>query len=85
MPEEPRIARPLPPMPTPEQLGIALAKPVDWSQLRVRLDRVGASGFQLTSESGGWRFTCHLTNGRTVEGRADNDVEAVLNALRQVE
>lgn len=84
--DEPRIERrPLPPMPTPEQLGVSMPKPVTMIDLRVRLDRVGASGFQLASQADGWRFACRLPNGRTVEAIGASDTDAVLRALMQVE
>jgi hypothetical protein len=83
-PDEPRTVKPLPPMPTPEQLGVPVPKPVDWNDLRVRLDRIGASGFQLTQQTDGWRFTCRLPNGRQLEARGTSDADAVLNALGQV-
>jgi hypothetical protein len=70
-------------MPTPEQLGIAPPKPVDWNDLRVRLDRIGASSFQLTQHPDGWHFTCRLPNGRQLESRGTSDADAVQNALRQ--
>jgi len=85
MPEESRAARPLPPMPTPEQLGVSVPKPADWAGLRVRLDRLHASQFDLTKQADGWRFTCRLPNGRMLEGRGTTDAEAVQQALLQVE
>jgi hypothetical protein len=81
-PEEPKV-KPLPPMPTPEQLGVCLPKPTDWSELRVRLDRVGASQFQLTQQGGDWRFTCQLPGGRKVEGHGSTDADAVMTALQK--
>ena len=84
--DEPRIERrPLPPMPTPEQLGVGMPKPVTMIDLRVRLDRLGASGFQLAQQPDGWRFACRLPNGRTVEALGQCEVEAVQRALLQVE
>lgn len=70
-------------MPTPEQLGIEVPKPVSWSDLRVKLDRLGASGFQLKQHADGWRFSCQLPGGRTLEGRGNTDADAVIQALRQ--
>jgi hypothetical protein len=81
--DEPRTIKPLPQMPTPEQLGIEIPKPLNWSDLRIKLDRLGASGFQLMRHSDGWRFACQLPGGRTLEGRGATDVEAVIQALRQ--
>jgi hypothetical protein len=81
-PEEPKV-KPLPPMPTPEQLGVSLPKPTDWSELRVRLDRLGASHFQLTKQGDGWRFTCQLPSGRTLEGAGSTDADAVLAAIQK--
>lgn len=72
-------------MPTPEQLGIAVAKPVSMIELRVRLDRLGASGFQLVPQADGWRFSCRLPSGRPVEAIGSTETDAVLRALMQVE
>jgi hypothetical protein len=83
--DEPPAAKPLPPMPTPEQLGIEVPKAMNWSDLRIKLDRLGASGFQLMQHSDGWRFSCGLPGGRTLEGRGNTDADAVMQALRQVE
>jgi hypothetical protein len=84
-PDESHSIKPLPPMPTPEQLGIVPPKPVDWNDLRVRLDRIGASSFQLTQHPDGWHFTCRLPNGRQLESRGTSDADAVQNALRQTQ
>lgn len=72
-------------MPTPEQLGVSMPKPVTMIDLRVRLDRLNASGFQLAPQADGWRFACQLPNGRTVEAIGACEVEAVQRALLQVE
>ncbi len=72
-------------MPAPEALGVAV--PASWTELRVRLDRIGATGFALELQpDGGYRFRCEIpaTNGRrTVEGRAGTEAEAVRQALEQ--
>jgi hypothetical protein len=75
-------------MPTPEALGVAMpAAPPNWTDLRVRLDRVGATDFALEPlPEGGYRFRCRMpaANGsRTVEGRAATEAEAVRRALEQ--
>jgi hypothetical protein len=82
-PDEPKV-KPLPPMPTPEQLGVSLPKPTDWAELRVRLDRVGASQFQLTQQGGEWRFTCQLPGGRILDGQGSTEADAVLAALQKL-
>jgi hypothetical protein len=81
-PDESRT-KSLPPMPTPEQLGVSVPKPADWNDLRVRLDRIGASGFQLTPQADGWRFTCRLPDGRQLDTRGATDADAVQRALAQ--
>jgi hypothetical protein len=73
-------------MPAPEALGVPVpAAPPDWTTLRVRLDRIGATGFALDSlPEGGYRFRCQVptTNGpRPVEGRAASEGEAVNRAI----
>ena len=78
--EEPRT---LAAMPTPEQLGVALPKPADWTELRVRLDRLGASQFTLVKNDGGWRFACQLPGGRSLEGHGATDADAVSDALNK--
>jgi hypothetical protein len=92
MPDEPR-AKPaprktLPEMPPPEALGVSMpAPPPDWTDLRVRLDRLGATGFSLEKQADGYRFTCEVrtTAGpRTLEGRAATEAEAVQRALAQI-
>jgi hypothetical protein len=79
-PDEPKT-KPLPPMPTPDQLGVNLPKPADWSELRVRLDRLGACQFQLTPQSDGWHFACELPGGRKMEGHGRTEADAVQRAL----
>jgi hypothetical protein len=99
MPDEPRAAArvAVPPkleLPPPEALGIRVpqpAAPLDWTALRVRLDRLGAK--QFSSErlpEGGYRFRCQLPSAdparpRTAEGRAATEAEAVRRALEQAE
>ena len=83
-PDETRTVKPLPPMPTPEQLGVSVPKPPDWNDLRLRLDRLGASHFELTQQADGWHFLCRLANGRTLEGRGATDADAVLRAIDQI-
>jgi hypothetical protein len=95
MPEEPR---PVPAprkleMPPPEALGVPVPRPerpVDWTSLRVRLDRLGATRFALERTDGGYRFTCQMPTAdaahpRTLEGRATTEQEAVRRALEQAE
>ena len=65
--------------------GRFVPKPVDWNDLRVRLDRIGASGFQLTQDIDGWRFTCTLPNGGQLDARGTSDADAVQRALVQIE
>jgi hypothetical protein len=74
-------------MPPPEALGVKMpAAPPDWTDLRVRLDRIGATGFTLDPlPEGGYRFHCQVpTSGgqpRTIEGKAATEGEAVRRAL----
>jgi hypothetical protein len=101
MPEEPRrpAAPPAPPptrleMPSPEELGIAVAKPaapVDWSAVHARLDRLGVLKFALERQpTGDYRFTCLVPGAdpnrpRPVEATAATESEAVQRALEQAE
>ncbi|MFO0810456.1 MAG: hypothetical protein U0746_17665 [Gemmataceae bacterium] len=82
MPEEPRPSVALT-LPTPEQLGVPM--PLTWTEIRVRLDRLGANGFALDKEPTGYRFACKLPNGRTIEARAATEGEAARQALAQAE
>jgi hypothetical protein len=94
MPEEHPAAKPVPrkaavpEMPPPEALGVAVPPPPpDWTELRVRLDRLGATRFSLEKQADGYRFTCEVrtTAGpRTIEGRAATEAEAVQRTLAQV-
>jgi hypothetical protein len=78
-------------MPSPEALGVPVprpAAPVDWTSLRVRLDRLGATRFALERVADGYRFTCKVPTAdparpRTLEGRAATEQEAVNRALDQ--
>jgi hypothetical protein len=83
-------------IPTPEQLGIALAPrtdapPADWATARQRLDRLGAVCLHLEKlPQGGYRFTCLLATsqaGRThrVEAQAATEAEVVRLALDRSE
>ena len=74
-------------MPTPEALGVP-AVPPSLTELRVRLDRIGATGFSLDpAPEGGYRFRCQVPTAsgpRMVEGRAATEAEAVRRGLEQV-
>jgi hypothetical protein len=96
MPEEPHPAAAPPKLalPPPEALGVPVphpAAPVDWTALRVRLDRLGATEFALERlPEGDYRFRCRLPSAdpahpRTVEVRAATEAEAVQQALAQAE
>ena len=101
MPEEPRrpVAPPAPPptrleMPSPEELGIAVAKPavpVDWSAVHARLDRLGVLKFALERlPAGDYRFTCLVPGAdanrpRPVEATAATEAEAVRRTLELAE
>jgi hypothetical protein len=81
------VARPLE-MPSPEALGVPVpATELDWTDLRVRLDRMGATGFSLETVPGGYRFACRVPTAggqpRLVEGRATTEADAVRRALDQ--
>jgi hypothetical protein len=84
-----RSAPPKLTMPSPEALGVPVPRPateLDWTALRVRLDRLGATQFTLTKlPEGGYCFTCRLPSAGTVEGRATTEAEAVQRALEQAE
>jgi hypothetical protein len=74
-------------MPPPEALGVpAPAAPPDWTELRVRLDRIGATGFAMRKQAdGSYRFACQVRPAggppRTVEGRGATEAEAVRRAV----
>jgi hypothetical protein len=89
-PDEPPVRptrRPLE-MPSPEALGVPVpAAELDWTDLRVRLDRLGATGFLMEQVPGGYRFACRVPTAggqlRLVEGRAATEAAAVRQALDQ--
>lgn len=84
-------ARPVPrplEMPSPQALGVPVpATELDWTDLRVRLDRMGATGFLMEQVPGGYHFACRVTTAggqpRLVEGRAATEADAVRRALDQ--
>ena len=83
-PARPRIRLEMPP---PEALGVpAPAAPPDWTDLRVRLDRIGATGFAMQKQAdGSYRFTCQVRAAdggtRQYEGRAATEAGAVRRAV----
>jgi hypothetical protein len=74
-------------MPSPEALGVPTPPPPpDWTALRLRLDRMGATGFSLEQQADGYHFRCQIAAGgqvRTLEGRGSTEGEAVQLALQQ--
>lgn len=82
-PDDPRPARRSLEMPSPEALGVSMpAKPVDWTDVRIKLDRLGAREFTLTMlPDGGYRFAFQLPSQQIVEGRGVTEAEAVQRAL----
>jgi hypothetical protein len=83
-------------MPSPEQLGVAPARPldgpgVDWVAARRRLDRLGAVCIHLEKlPQGGYAFVCLLPTaqpGRThrVEATAGTETDAVHLVLEKAE
>jgi hypothetical protein len=91
MAEEPRAAtaRRTPAMPPPEALGVPVPRPVvpvDWTAVRVRLDRLGATQFGLEKlATGGYWFHFRLPSAQPIEGRAATEAEAVQRAMEQAE
>jgi hypothetical protein len=88
--QKPEEARPAPlAMPTPEDLGISMPKPaampVDWSSIRARLDRLGATAFSMERAGGSFHFSCRLPAGRSLEGRGATEADAIKQALDQAE
>jgi hypothetical protein len=93
MPDE-AVTRPAPrkpplEMPAPEALGVPVPPPPpDWTDLRVRLDRLGATHFSLEKAADGYHFTCQLpsANGttRTVTAQGATEADAVQRALATV-
>jgi hypothetical protein len=87
-PVRPVVRRPLE-MPSPEALGVPVpATELDWTDLRLKLDRLGATGFALDKlPDGGFRFSCQVpaaSGRRLVEGQATTEAEAVRRALAGV-
>jgi hypothetical protein len=84
--DPPRSAGPIR-IPTPEELGVALARPVesalDWAAAHRRLQELGAVGFHLEQPAAGsFRFRCWLPRGtgaghEVIEGRGTTEAEAV--------
>lgn len=84
-------------LPSPEALGVAVARTlnrapaaeVDWNNVRSRLRRLGAVGFHLDQVDGQWRATLLVPAGnqaaRHVEASAANDAAAVAEALQKAE
>src|SRR5947208_113040 len=76
-------------MPRPEELGSGMRKPavapVDWTTIRARLDRVGATAFSLERAGTGYHFTCRLPAGRSADGRGATEADAIRQALEQAE
>jgi hypothetical protein len=73
-------------MPAPEELGIRLGMtetPLDWNQLRKRLDEVGARSFQLEKQGAGYRFACEIS-GRQIVGIGSNESAAVRTAFAKI-
>ena len=80
-------------MPSPESLGVTMpgdpragTAPPNWTDLRVRLDRIGATGYALEPlPTGGYRFHCQVRptvgSPQTIEGHGRTEAEAVLRAL----
>jgi hypothetical protein len=87
MPDEPARPAPKLEMPSPEALGVTMpAPPPNWTDLRVRLDRIGATAYVLEPLStGGYQFHCQVRSAdgspRTIEGCGATEAEAVRRAL----
>ncbi len=77
-------------MPSPEQLGLG-TKPqrasVNWDDVRLRLQRLKVTSFQLQRLPNGYRFICALPGGpmREVQAEAATEAEAIDQALAQAE
>jgi len=101
-PDEPALAGPLPTttvalsIPTPEQLGVALAPAegqtgLDWAAAHRRLEKLGAVCLHMDKlETGACRFTCILPTNQPgithrVEAEAANAGEAATLVLSQAE
>ena len=79
-------------MPSPEQLGIALARtteqPIDWALMHARLHQLGAGSFSLERLSpSGYRFRCWLPrragDTQPIEASAGTEAEAVRLCLER--
>lgn len=86
---------PLPPLrlPTPEALGIAVARTdavVDWGEVRGRIERIGAVGFHFEKKAGLFRVTCLMPTAipdrpHPITSEADSEGEAVRLAFTRVD
>jgi hypothetical protein len=82
-------------IPSPEELGVTCTKPVetgiDWSAVNRRLDKLGATCFQLNQlPQGRWRVVCLLPTAQAehshrIEAEADAKPDAVRMTLEQAE
>jgi hypothetical protein len=69
--------------PTPAPSMVSNDAPVDWTLIEHKLDKVGATGYQVEKVATGFRFTVQLSTGNIV-GRGASKGEAVRNAMSQL-
>ncbi len=89
LPPGPRPAAPVLRMPSPEELGVALANrspDVNWTTVRRRLDRLGVTAFNLERSPRGWHFSFALPGTyQRFEAEAITEADAIDRALAQAE
>jgi hypothetical protein len=87
-------------IPLPKEMGIRIPSPTDlgvgiktstsssellsWDQIRQRLDRLGATKFQLEKVAQGYRFAFELSSG-PIESSGNSENEAIRSALSKAE
>jgi hypothetical protein len=79
-------------MPSPAEMGLggrSQPKELDWVEVRRRMDRLGATGFDLKKlPAGGYRVTFQVPTAvgmRPAEAEAANEADALNSALAQAE
>ncbi len=77
-------------MPAPEQLGLganARPAPVDWEDVRRRMERLHVTSFHSQRIPGGFRFICVVPGrpNREVQAEAASESEAIDQALTRAE
>ena len=78
-------------MPSPAELGLGgppCTKAIDWADVRRRLDRLGATGFDLQKLPSGFRVTFEVPSSigqQRAQAEAADEADAIHRALAQIE